>query len=215
MSILSKVVGLISRNPEVKNPHFAVMSPLTEVSGELKIVRSLFDCGLSTFHLRRPQWTATRYKAWIESLPKELRSRIVLHQFPQLVKKYNLGGFHLAPGTAVGVAAGLTATISGQCEDYAAMTAFGKRCRRLVLGPVFPPEKYDVTIPRRTVREYAATADYWRNHGGVGEVLAFGGITSANIRKCRKCGFDGVVVVGAVWNASNPVSAFKNLRKKW
>lgn len=215
MSILSKVVGLISRKAEVTNPHFAVMSPLTEYAGEQKIVRNLFACGLSAFHLRRPQWSVGRVKAWLEALPKELRSRIVLHQFPQLVRKYNLGGFHLPANASSGIALGSDVPLSAQCEDFSSMQALGSHCCRLVLGPVFPPEKYDVTIPRRTFREYAATAEYWRTHGGRGEVLAFGGITTANIRSCRKAGFDGVVVVGAVWNAQNPVAAFKKLRKKW
>lgn len=215
MSILSKVVGLISRNPEVETPHFAVMSPLTEVPGELKIIRGLFDRGLSAFHLRRPHWTAARYKAWLEALPKDLRSRIVIHQFPQLVRKYGLGGFHLGVGMSANNFTGLSVPISGQSDSYESMLAFGKRCNRLILGPVFPPEKYDVTVPRRTIGEYAATADYWKRHGGVGEVLAFGGVTPTNIRQCRKHGFDGVVVVGAVWNASNPIAAFRNLKKKW
>ena len=216
MSILSKVVGLISRRAEVGGTaaHFAVMSPTTERPGERKILLGLLENGLSAFHLRRPHWNAAQFAKWLSSLPAEARSRIVVHQNPQLVRKFGLAGFHLSPGAAF-PSAGTGGVLSAQCEDFQAMLCFGGNCRRVMLGPVFPPEKYDVTVPRRTPEEYAAIAAYWRAHGGKAEVVAFGGVNAGNIRFCREAGFDGVVVVGAVWDASDPVKAFKNLIRKW
>lgn len=222
MSILSRVVGLVSRNGDAgaHSARFVVMSPLNERAGERKIILRLLDAGLSEYHLRRPQWSMQRCREWLEALPAEARSRIVLHQHPRLVRKHGLAGFHFdasekrAFPPAGGVAG--AGEISAQCGDFQSMLEVGKYCRRIVLGPVFPPEKYDVTVPRRTLGEYAATAAYWRAHvGGGAQVLAFGGINASNVRECRKAGFDGVVVVGAVWNAPDPVAAFKTLMRKW
>lgn len=221
MSILSRVVGLVSRNGDAGGHPacFVVMSPLNERAGEKKILQRLFDSGLSQYHLRRPHWSMQRCREWLESLPAETRSRIVLHQHPRLVRRLGLAGFHFDASDKKAFppdgVAGL-GEVSAQCGDFHSMLEAGKCCRRIVLGPVFPPEKYDVTVPRRTLGEYAATASYWRAHvGGGAQVLAFGGISASNIRECRKAGFDGVVVVGAVWNASDPVSAFRNLTRKW
>lgn len=197
-------------------PHFAVMSPMNERSGEQKVLCRLFENGLSTFHLRRPHWSAGRCKAWVEALPQEWRSRIVLHQHPHLVRKFGLAGFQLSSvGAGFPAPVGALGAISVQCEDYQTMLKVGKHYSRIMLGPVFPPEKYDVTIPRRSLQEYAAMAAYWRKNGGKAQILAFGGISIKNICLCRKAGFDGVVVVGAVWSVTEPVKAFKKLVSKW
>ncbi len=216
MSILSKVVGLISRGAENRRTaaHFAVISPTMERPGERKIVLRLFENGLTAFHLRRPHWSATQFKNWLSAFPAELRSRVFVHQYPQLVRKFGLAGFHLAHGTAF-PSISACGMLSAQCEDFQSVLRCGEKCARIMLGPVFPPEKYDVTVPRRTPEEYAAIVAYWRAHGGKAEVLAFGGVNAGNIRFCREAGFDGVGVVGAVWDAADPVKAFKNLIREW
>lgn len=216
MSILSKVVGLISRNDEVGGNAvcFGVMSTMAERPGERKILARLAENGLTAFHLRRPHWTLTQHKSWLDALSAEVRSRVVVHAFPQLVRRYGLAGFQL-PSPETPVPAGTPGEISTQCEDYQSMLRVGKTCARIMLGPVFPPKKYDVTVPRRTLGEYAAIASYWRRHGGRAKIVAFGGVDVSNVRLCRRAGFDGFVVVGAVWDAPDPVKAFANLVQKW
>lgn len=216
MSILSKVVGLISRGAENRRAaaHFAVLSPTTERPGERKIVLRLFENGLTAFHLRRPHWSAAQFKTWLAALPADVRSRVFVHQYPQLVRKFGLAGFHLSPGAAF-PSIGACGKLSAQCEDFQSVSRCGEKCTQLLLGPVFPPEKYDVTVPRRTPEEYAAIASYWRAHGGKAEILAFGGVNAENIRFCREAGFDGVGIVSAVWDAADPVKAFKKLIREW
>lgn len=216
MSIFSRVVGMVSRKSETDaSEHIAVMSPINERNREQKILFKLFENGLAAYHLRRPHWSASRCSSWIEGVPAKWRSRIVVHQFPHLVRKYNLGGFHQGANSALPGVAGTTGKIFAQCEDFSDIQKIGSHCRRVMLGPVFPPEKYDVTVPRRTLGEYAAIAAYWRKQGGKAEVFAFGGVAAENIRLCRESGFDGVVVVGAIWDASDPVKAYKQLVSKW
>ncbi|MBQ8445460.1 MAG: thiamine phosphate synthase [Opitutales bacterium] len=216
MSILSRVVGMVSRSAEADaSARIAVMSPMKERNDDHGILFKLFENGLSVYHLRRPHWSASRCCSWIERVPVKWRSRIVVHQYPYLVRKYNLGGFHQSADGALPGVSGISGKISAQCEDFSDIQKIGNRCRRVMLGPVFPPEKYDVTVPRRTLGEYAAIAAYWRKQGGQAEVFAFGGVSSDNIRLCREAGFDGVVVVGAVWDTSDPVKAYKQLVRKW
>lgn len=218
MSILSRVVGLISAESGEKSeraPHFAVMSPISERADEKKILLGLFENGLSAFHLRRPRWPIARVKAWLEELPPQIRSRVILHQFPQLVRRCGAGGFHIDHGEKLPLAAKELGEISARCEDFQSMLKVAKFAHRIMLGPVFPPEKYDVTVPRRTLEEYAACARYWRAHGGKNQMLAFGGVNEENVKNCRKAGFDGFVAVGAVWDADSPVKAFKKLLRKW
>lgn len=216
MSILRRVVGMVSRNAETDaSARVVVMSPISERNGEHKVLFKLFESGLSLFHLRRSHWSLGRYCAWIEAVPAKWRSRIVIHQFPQLVRKYKLAGYHQAASDVSGSVPGTQGRLSAQCEDFSEIRMAGGFCCRMMLGPVFPPEKYDVTVPRRTLGEYAAIAAYWRKRGGTAKIFAFGGVSAENIRRCRKAGFDGVAVVGAVWDAGDPVKAYKKLIRKW
>lgn len=217
MSILSKVVGLISPGGgiDTETAHFAVMSPTTEPAGEHKILIRLFENGLSAYHLRRTHWSVAQHKKWLAGVPAEFRRRVVLHQQPQLVRACGLGGFHCGGTRRPNFSEKPPYPVSSRAEDYPTLLGAAKFCGQICLGPIFPPENHDVTVPHRTLSEFAAIVAYWRAHGGNGKVIAFGGINEKNVGLCRAAGFDGFVVVSSVWKTRDPVKAFKNLVKKW
>jgi thiamine-phosphate pyrophosphorylase len=43
------------------------------------------------------------------------------------------------------------------------------------------------------------------------EIIALGGIDENNIQQAMELGFDGVAVLGAVWQSENPIEKFKKL----
>ena len=43
-------------------------------------------------------------------------------------------------------------------------------------------------------------------------VMALGGVMADNIKEARRMGFDGVAVIGSVWQADDPPAAFRRLR---
>ena len=45
------------------------------------------------------------------------------------------------------------------------------------------------------------------------EVIALGGITGANTLRCAELGFDGVAVLGALWQAAEPLKVFDVLQQ--
>lgn len=213
MTVLEKVARLFTARK--KNDAVAVLSPTGSIRNEIKIVCELFEKGLQTYHLRKPRWTLERVQSWVKSLPKIYRSRIILHQFPELVNKFDLGGFHIHADDAL--PEGIPAEkISVQCQHYADLEKCGNRFRCLMLGPIFPKKDRDITIPARTEQEYAAIVSYRRQKGQTAKIFAFGGIEAGNVKRCKKMGFDGIAVVGAVWDGeTDPVPAFKKLCRKW
>lgn len=213
MTVFEKVVRLFSS--ERKTDSIAVLSPTGSVRSETKIVCELFESGLELYHLRKPRWGLERTRTWLKSIPKKFRHRIVLHQFPELVKEFALGGFHIQANEAIPESVPRE-KISVQCQDYADVEKFGKKFRRIMLGPVFPKEGRDLTVPARTLQEYAAIVAYHRKQGGTTKIFAFGGVEEGNVKQCKKMAFDGIAVVGAIWDeGKNPVPAFKKLSKKW
>lgn len=212
MTVLEKVARLFSSK---KNPGtVVVLSPTGTLKNEIKLVSALFEQGLQRYHLRKPRWNAERIQAWIKSLPKAYRSRVVLHQFPELVERLGLGGFHIQANDPIPDCVP-AAKISVQCQQYADIEKFGKR-HTIFLGPVFPRQDRDWTTPTRTPQEYAAMLAYWRKQGGSHRVFAFGGISAQSSKICKKLGFDGVAVVSAIWESeSTPEQALKTLLRQW
>lgn len=206
-------------------PLIIVITPEAEVRDELRIVKKLFDAGLTRLHLRRHDWGVEDYRDWLLELPKKYHNRVVLHGHPELVSEFGLAGIHLQSqrGPArVGrghrsksKGASDDIPVSRSCHDYDELLQGPKDCEYATLGPVFPSISKRGYAPRRTAEEFAAIVDYWHRENDGHPVIALGGVTPENIGFVRQSGFAGAAVVGWVWESESPVGAFKQLVAAW
>ena len=192
-----------------------VVSPADADPREPAVQAALFAAGLERYHLRKPDWSLAETATWLRALPAEWRPRLVLHRHHELVAELGLGGCHWrddasAPATPP-PNAGLA---SRSCHDFATLrTALG--CYDSVFfGPVFPSISKPGRGPRGdfSPRELAALLSRRASAERRTTVLALGGITPENAPRCRDLGFDGVAVLGAIWQAADPVRAFGQLQ---
>ncbi len=81
---------------------------------------------------------------------------------------------------------------------------------RLLVSPVFP-----------SISKPGHAPDARMNHDRLkaalvlprrAEVIALGGIDASRIAACRELGFDGVAVLGAIWQAADPLNALNELQ---
>lgn len=180
-----------------------VISPENEDSREQSVIAQLFAAGLTSYHLRKPTWSRDQLAAWLRSLPAEFHSCIVLHSHHDLAAEFQVGGVHNAP-TATPFAPLRSHAVHSLVELGGLLDARA----RLIFSPVFPSFSkpgygpvFDrdelrtlLTLPRRA------------------EVIALGGIDASRIQACRELGFDGVAILGAVWQAADRVRAFTELQ---
>ena len=126
---------------------------------------------------------------------------------------------------------------SRSCHDLTALRAALGHCDSVFLGPVFPSisksgytTELTVQVERgvstRSLQDEGLNASGRRvppneisallNSRTPGErrttVLALGGVTAGRLPQIRELGFDGVAVLGAVWQADDPVAAFCELQ---
>src|SRR4051812_11059749 len=71
-----------------------VISPEGDEPRETAVLGELFAAGLERYHVRKPHWPVVKLESWLGSLPREWRSRLVLHQHHELVRALGLGGEH-------------------------------------------------------------------------------------------------------------------------
>jgi thiamine-phosphate pyrophosphorylase len=99
---------------------------------------------------------------------------------------------------------------SRSCHDVAAVKAALGRYDSIFFGPVFPSlSKPGYGPAPKHVLD--ALGSVLATRGSVEKrtkIFAIGGVTAQRLHDCHTLGFDGVAILGAVWNAADPVAAF-------
>ena len=192
-----------------------VISPEAEDARELAVLAELFAAGLEDYHLRKPTWSRAQLAAWLRAVPDSLHSRIVLHSHHDLAAEFAVGGlhdrdqptqnaFHSYAGTRPPIhlrsrAVHTLSALRDSLEDY----------DRLLVSPVFPSLSKPGHGPSADFSFADLRAIFALPRRA--EIVALGGIDAARIPTCREVGFDAVAVLGAIWQAADPVRAFHSL----
>jgi thiamine-phosphate pyrophosphorylase len=193
----------------------AVISPTAADAREPAALAALLNAGLERYHVRKPDWSPAETEAWLAALPVACRSRLVLHGGGDLAARLGLGGRHwrdnattpIAPPPGGGFA-------SRSCHDLTTLRAVLGHWDAVFFGPVFASISKPGHGPRgdwdfdELAALLAARTPYQRRTA----VFALGGITAENAAQCRELGFDGVAVLGTIWQAPDPVAAFIRLQ---
>lgn len=129
---------------------------------------------------------------------------LTLHGNAELVEKYSFGGYH--DKTKVNFTEKVL--FSTSCHSMA--EADNAVCDYLFLSPIFDSiskQGYRSPYDMETLRE-------WLNERKKGaKIVALGGIDAANAKKAYEMGFDGVALLGAIWNENNVIENYKNILK--
>lgn len=184
-----------------------VISPESEDAREPAVLAQLFTAGLTHYHLRKPTWSRGALAAFLRSVLTEFHSRIILHSHHELADEFAIGGLHFRD--ADGPPSPLLR--SRAVHDLATLRASLGRYDRLLFSPVFP----SLSKPGRSPDPRIATSDLRAMLAlpRRAEVIALGGIDASRVAECRDLGFDGVAVLGAIWQGADPPGAFHDLQQ--
>lgn len=195
-----------------------VITSPERLPGEGDLVVRLFESGLLRLHLRKPGWNIGEMRNWLQQVPREYHGRIRLHQAWELALDFGVGGLHA--GEKLQGKAGLDqATIlleqlpqlqlSLALHDPAQIPLLGPPYQDALLSPVFESLSKQGYQPSWNLLEWA---------GMILEsplpLLALGGVTAANLTQVKAFGFAGAAVLGAVWQAADPATAFLELQQR-
>jgi thiamine-phosphate pyrophosphorylase len=187
-----------------------VISPESADARERDAMNGFFAEGLERYHVRKPSWGEDQMEAWLGGLPRAWLSRIVVHGHPCLVEKLGLGGSHEKDSGS----RHSPPAVSRSCHELSSLRQSLEIYPSLFFGPVFASftkKGYGPAsgFPWEELKAVLAT----RGPGPTASVLAIGGVTADRLGRCRELGFDGVAVLGAVWNEVDPVQSFAVLHK--
>ena len=209
----------------------AVISPEHDEPREIAVLGELFATGLERYHARKLSWSRDKMETWLRALPREWRAHVVLHQHHEFVDAFGLAGRHwrddrfsevergvLAVPSALGLAKAERsphpAITSRSCHDLATLRAAVGDYDAVFFGPVFPSLSKPGYGPRGE-NSFEEISAFLANRSPAQRrtsVFALGGISAETAPRALALGFDGVAVLGAIWQSAEPVRAFAELQ---
>lgn len=161
-------------------------------------INTLFKEGLQTLHVRKPQSTKSELEELINQIDSTYYDKIVLHEHFELVRKYNLKGYHLNRRNPAlpKIIDRKSSTVSRSCHSFNELQEFAVY-DYLFLSPIFD------SVSKKGYRQAYLKEDLlyakekqWINNN----VYALGGITPYTLPLISNYSFGGAVVLGYLWN---------------
>ncbi len=184
---------------------------------EPQMVTQFFEAGLTTLHLRKPNFSTRQLITYIEAIPEHFRNRIIIHSHHELILKYNLKGIHFTE-------VHLTRKFA-KWWFFRKLKASGKK---IVMTRSYR-KLSDVYNQEEIAFDYYLIGTIYNNitnefysgfyEQGVNTALtktnklfiARGGINEITIEKTFKYGFKGAALNSQIWKAEDPFKRFLDI----
>jgi len=175
-----------------------------DFTDEIPLLEVMAERGLDFLHIRKPTKDRDSLAFWIAQLPERLRRLAVLHGSPDLALNFGLCGYHgLQYGPPRGDYVELQWSVSlHHPREARAFDAW----QYAFLSPIF--ESFSKP-GYRVLWDYAALGQWLEDFPG--DVVALGGVDAQRMEILYQLGFAGAAVLGAVWNAADPLGAWDTL----
>lgn len=187
-----------------------VISDPVAFSNEADLINQLFDAGMTIFHLRKPAMDKSDYARLISQIATPYHDRMALHQFHELVNDFpSIKRLHYPEQVRkegfINVDGYTMSTSIHHLNDLEELKDFDY----IFYGPVFNSISKQGYIG-------LSTADLiLPNKNSDLKIIGLGGIDCKKIQDVKLMGFDGIAVLGAIWNEKElALNNFKSLINK-
>ncbi|NJX13974.1 thiamine phosphate synthase [Tamlana crocina] len=187
-----------------------LIAPEQDIKNEIFILNQLFEVGLEYFHLRKPRKDYHFYRNYLNQIDKKYHSKIVVHQHHELINDYNLKGIHFQEAQRRELSLDTLQTIRN--EQNISMSSSFHSTEELIacefhfdyhlLSPVFS------SISKQGYKGRGFEVNSVKK-----TVIGMGGVTTKNLSEFTKLGYQGVGVLGGIWQSETPVQDFKTMKR--
>ncbi|KDN56792.1 thiamine phosphate synthase [Flavobacterium seoulense] len=182
-----------------------IISNPTAIANEIKIIYSLFEEGMELFHVRKPNFSETEIKTLVTAIGLEYRNKLVLHSYHYLAEDLGINRIHFSstnrPDSFQKAKDFTVSTSTHSIEEFNTLSDIFDYA---FLSPVFTSISKENYIPKTDLFE----AIKKRNNFNT-KLIGLGGISAINSKQTLEKGFDGIALLGTIWNTENPIKNFK------
>lgn len=180
---------------------------------EANVINALFAAGMHLFHLRKPNSSLSALQSLLDDIEPAYRSLVVMHQHHELCDQFGLPRRHYPEAMQLQHHPAYFADLQRQgitlsssihrLDSLSELTAFDY----VFFSPVFDSiskRGYNSTLPVdfRLPERYASP-----------RVIALGGVKAGNIVQVKAMNFDGIAVLGAIWDKDGcPIEEFMRIQ---
>ncbi len=177
---------------------------------EALLVNQLFNAGLPVFHLRKPEADEAAHRKFMDGILPEYHERIALHHYHSLANDYDIKRIHHTESFRK------NSTVGDFTQPYTFSTSIHQlaeidhinQYHYSFFGPVFN----SLSKPG-----YAGIArkGFSINRPKTTKLIALGGIDINNIDQVKAMNFDGIALLGSIWNdQAQALNNFKKIQAK-
>lgn len=173
----------------------AVTTPRV-ISEDATIIASLLDSVVDIVHLRKPDAGADSCREILDSLSAKHRSRIVIHDYPELYDEFSLLGIHINKNVQT-LATGYRGLRTRSCHSLDEIVRYKQEYDYLFLSPIF-----DSISKVGYTSQFSHDELLRASSMGIidSRVVALGGVTPDKIAYLEQLGFGGAAMSGAIYN---------------
>ena len=179
-----------------------VISPPNNHRNEQETLEKLFALDLEYFHLRKPGFPEEEYKKYLNLIPNQYLNRVVIHNHHQLIEKYPLKGIHYTHYTNnfKYLDPQFNFQRSKACHSLSEIPTNPSLYQYVFLSPIYDSiskQGYKSKFKLSEVKHFLKRKN--KNP----EVIALGGIELEKVDELKEIGFDGLAVLGTIWQENN------------
>lgn len=187
-----------------------LIAPEQDIKNEISILNQLFEAGLEYFHLRKPHKNYQSHGEYLNQIDKQYHDKIVVHQFHELINDYPLKGIHFQEKKRRETALKTLQTIRNR-QKISVSSSFHStedivNCKfnfdYHLLSPVFS------SISKQDYKGRGFDVNFINK-----KIIGMGGVTAKNLHEFTKLGYQGVGVLGGIWQSETPVKDFKTMKR--
>ena len=175
-----------------------VLSPPDFLPNEATAVNQLFENGLTTFHVRKKTENPEKVAEYLAAIDSRYLKNIVLHSpHHSLAERFAVKGLHFRGGEKTEKNTQTTLTYSQSVHSFAEINGVGEELDYFLLSPIF--ESISKKGYTSGFEEVALTVFLGEKAIKTKKIIALGGINSGTAKQALSMGFDGVAVLGYLW----------------
>ena len=185
---------------------------------EIYIVLKMFENGLETLHIKKPDFSKKQLNNYLELIPKKHHNKIVIHSHYSLALRHKIKGLHLSTSFRdsnifykkyIFLLKLLKPNMIFTCSyhNLDQLLNHDNIYSYAFLSPIF---NSDGTLNNKFTKDSINTTISQINI----KSFALGGVTESNFKIIKSMNFNGIALMGSIWYGNDqPIELFLKAKK--
>ena len=166
------------------------------IDEDVYIIKNLLEKGIDIIHLRKPDSDINECRNLLSGLTSEERSKIIIHDYPELYEEFSLKGIHINKNVT-SLPSGYNGFKTRSCHSFEEIIRYKSEFDYLFLSPIF-----DSISKVGYKSNFSKEELIWATEECIidEKVIALGGVTYDKIPYLKSLNFGGIAMSGAIYN---------------